>query len=390
MEATENNANADCLSATDKLTESANACFGHVSAYLSAELAGTSEDLDLLEKINLSAKNNIEGLSTEMLDVVALASKIQQSYNEIEMYLAQTDMVLTQVLRCAASSCRIFQIQQKKKTNKWSCKVCGERQSVIQVYYESTVSAECREMVQKMNMMQGELAKSLQNVEAKAPDIVKHKPVNQNKNTFDISSKKSIWDKYASLREDSDNEIGPGELLCSKRQLAIDTFFKPKRMKYKFDIYDTIDLDKQSTKGNIEDKPPATDAPFNDKILFLGNKSAVVKDSIDKKFSYVKPPDKDIQPVISKADQVGGNQSNIPAFSLDYSSDESMIPPSAKPSATAVFNKSIENNRSKTKKTSDKATKNHNLQLTLEQNVVNIQKHSIWSKYANCSGSSSE
>ncbi|XP_014343540.1 MRN complex-interacting protein isoform X2 [Latimeria chalumnae] len=59
-----------------------------------------------------------------------------------------------QVLRCF--SCKTFQVHQVKKCKKWSCKVCGEKQSLIKVYSQGT-GADCRRHVQKLNMVQGQM-----------------------------------------------------------------------------------------------------------------------------------------------------------------------------------------------------------------------------------------
>ncbi|XP_026877787.2 MRN complex-interacting protein [Electrophorus electricus] len=58
------------------------------------------------------------------------------------------------VLRCF--SCQIFQVQQVKKSKKWSCKMCGEKQSLIKEYGRGT-GADCRRHVQKLNLLRGEL-----------------------------------------------------------------------------------------------------------------------------------------------------------------------------------------------------------------------------------------
>ena len=44
---------------------------------------------------------------------------------------------------------------QVKKTNKWVCKVCNAKQSVIKVYGKGN-AADCRKHVQTLNMMRGE------------------------------------------------------------------------------------------------------------------------------------------------------------------------------------------------------------------------------------------
>uniref|UniRef100_A0A3B1KK18 MRN complex interacting protein n=1 Tax=Astyanax mexicanus TaxID=7994 RepID=A0A3B1KK18_ASTMX len=59
-----------------------------------------------------------------------------------------------QVLRCF--SCQTFQVQQVKKSKKWTCKMCGEKQSLIKEYGRGT-GADCRRHVQKLNSLRGDL-----------------------------------------------------------------------------------------------------------------------------------------------------------------------------------------------------------------------------------------
>ncbi|TST60385.1 MRN complex-interacting protein [Bagarius yarrelli] len=82
------------------------------------------------------------------------------------------------VLRCF--SCKTFQVQQVKKSKKWSCRMCGEKQSLIKVsvyriqfvvefvyFFDSVIvslqeygrgtGADCRRHVQKLNALRGEL-----------------------------------------------------------------------------------------------------------------------------------------------------------------------------------------------------------------------------------------
>ncbi|KAK2179940.1 hypothetical protein NP493_466g05009 [Ridgeia piscesae] len=54
------------------------------------------------------------------------------------------------VLRCY--SCKTFQVHQVKKATRWSCKLCGGKQSVKNVYGEGS-GADCRRHVQKLNML---------------------------------------------------------------------------------------------------------------------------------------------------------------------------------------------------------------------------------------------
>uniref|UniRef100_T1JCR3 MRN complex-interacting protein N-terminal domain-containing protein n=1 Tax=Strigamia maritima TaxID=126957 RepID=T1JCR3_STRMM len=61
-----------------------------------------------------------------------------------------------QVVRCCA--CSAFQVEIKKKSLKWQCKLCNKKQELKKVYGEST-SAECRRQVQKLNMQRGDVDK---------------------------------------------------------------------------------------------------------------------------------------------------------------------------------------------------------------------------------------
>lgn len=62
-----------------------------------------------------------------------------------------------QILRCYA--CEVFNVDIVKKfSNKWSCKMCGEKQSVKHVYGTSSSASECREYVQHLNQQRGSKA----------------------------------------------------------------------------------------------------------------------------------------------------------------------------------------------------------------------------------------
>ncbi|XP_049730505.1 MRN complex-interacting protein isoform X1 [Elephas maximus indicus] len=62
------------------------------------------------------------------------------------------------VLRCC--SCRLFQAHQMKKSLKWTCKACGEKQSFLRAYGEGS-GADCRRHVQKLNLLQGQVSEML-------------------------------------------------------------------------------------------------------------------------------------------------------------------------------------------------------------------------------------
>ncbi|XP_055016130.1 MRN complex-interacting protein isoform X2 [Boleophthalmus pectinirostris] len=104
------------------------------------------------------------------------------------------------VLRCF--SCEVFQVQQVKKVNKWSCKVCGQKQSVLKEFGRGS-GADCRRHVQKLNAARGAKledeaerraqtdAQALWNDETELDEDeqLSHKPV-------------SRWDKYLSAPQE--------------------------------------------------------------------------------------------------------------------------------------------------------------------------------------------
>ncbi|XP_026199158.1 MRN complex-interacting protein isoform X2 [Anabas testudineus] len=56
------------------------------------------------------------------------------------------------VVRCF--KCQSFQVQQVKKATRWSCKLCGEKQSLLKEFGRGS-GADCRRHVQKLNAMRG-------------------------------------------------------------------------------------------------------------------------------------------------------------------------------------------------------------------------------------------
>ncbi|XP_039668526.1 MRN complex-interacting protein isoform X2 [Perca fluviatilis] len=63
------------------------------------------------------------------------------------------------VVRCF--SCQSFQVHQVKKVNRWSCKLCGEKQSLKKEFGRGS-GADCRRHVQKLNAMRGAVMEKLE------------------------------------------------------------------------------------------------------------------------------------------------------------------------------------------------------------------------------------
>ncbi|KFM60606.1 hypothetical protein X975_15856, partial [Stegodyphus mimosarum] len=58
-----------------------------------------------------------------------------------------------QVLSCF--NCEMFQVHQVKKSKKWSCKICNEKQSLKKVFGIGS-ARDCRSLVQQLNLSKGE------------------------------------------------------------------------------------------------------------------------------------------------------------------------------------------------------------------------------------------
>ncbi|KAM6055863.1 MRN complex-interacting protein isoform 2-T2 [Theristicus caerulescens] len=118
-------------------------------------------------------------------------------------------------LRCC--SCRLFQA---KRSGKWSCSVCGQRQAVQKVYGQGS-GLDCRHHVQKLNLLQGEAEEAIgwtswcieesvndsKNVAARCEDSSV-----QQEGRAEVSR----WSKY--LDKDSEDEEGGEEEAGTERQ----------------------------------------------------------------------------------------------------------------------------------------------------------------------------
>ncbi|XP_069387323.1 MRN complex-interacting protein isoform X2 [Paralichthys olivaceus] len=99
------------------------------------------------------------------------------------------------VVRCF--SCEKFQVQQVKKATRWTCKICGEKQSLLKEVGRGS-GADCRRHVQKLNAMVGamlEEQESLWDAEEENDDQV---TVTQ--------SQVSRWSKYLDTPEEAELE----------------------------------------------------------------------------------------------------------------------------------------------------------------------------------------
>jgi hypothetical protein len=104
-------------------------------------------------------------------------------------------------------NCSMYQVDiNKKSTNKWLCKLCGSKQTLKQVFYESDSAKDCRERVKQLNSLNGERQMQQQNA-----NLARH--LNQtdyneqennyysNQTTTDNNKVVSKWAKYLTKKE---------------------------------------------------------------------------------------------------------------------------------------------------------------------------------------------
>ncbi|XP_075622637.1 MRN complex-interacting protein isoform X2 [Balearica regulorum gibbericeps] len=129
------------------------------------------------------------------------------------------------VLRCC--SCRLFQA---KRSGKWSCSVCGQRQAVQKVYGQGS-GLDCRHHVQKLNLLQGEAEEAI----GRTPRCVEES-VTDSKNIAaqredslvqqEGREEVSRWSKYldedSEDQEDGEEAVTERQQFCSQRKNAVE------------------------------------------------------------------------------------------------------------------------------------------------------------------------
>uniref|UniRef100_A0A8C1MLI7 MRN complex interacting protein n=1 Tax=Cyprinus carpio TaxID=7962 RepID=A0A8C1MLI7_CYPCA len=113
------------------------------------------------------------------------------------------------VLRCF--SCQTFQVQQVKKSKKWTCKVCGEKQSLMKEFGRGA-AADCRRQVQKLNALRGQMLEvnSEQLLSQRDPDENYenedfHESLDHNPKSEQEVAHVSRWSKYTDQTAEGPN-----------------------------------------------------------------------------------------------------------------------------------------------------------------------------------------
>uniref|UniRef100_A0A2K6P9E2 MRN complex interacting protein n=1 Tax=Rhinopithecus roxellana TaxID=61622 RepID=A0A2K6P9E2_RHIRO len=107
-----------------------------------------------------------------------------------------------------------------KKSVKWTCKACGEKQSFLRAYGEGS-GADCRRHVQKLNLLQGQVSelplRSLEEtVSAGEEENVGHQQAGNVKQQEKSQPSESHWLKY--LEKDSQELELEGRGVCFSKQ----------------------------------------------------------------------------------------------------------------------------------------------------------------------------
>lgn len=113
------------------------------------------------------------------------------------------------VVCCFNQSCGLFQTIQKPKSNKWICRVCQSKQSVIKSYAISYKASDLRPIVQKYNLQKGQ-AKELQ-LDSNSSSTFENLIINDSKNeeSFEeneeiknMEKKTSKWDQFVDIQDE--------------------------------------------------------------------------------------------------------------------------------------------------------------------------------------------
>ncbi|XP_061644552.1 MRN complex-interacting protein isoform X2 [Phyllopteryx taeniolatus] len=110
------------------------------------------------------------------------------------------------VVKCFRCDC--FQVQQVKKVKKWTCKVCGEKQSLLKEFAGGS-GADCGRHVRRLNAGRGAASE-----EAAARSLRKRQEEQTGSGDRRHQQQVSRWSKYVDPPEDDDNEDILKDVCC--------------------------------------------------------------------------------------------------------------------------------------------------------------------------------
>ncbi|XP_076025860.1 MRN complex-interacting protein [Genypterus blacodes] len=139
------------------------------------------------------------------------------------------------VLRCF--SCHTFQVQQVKKVKRWSCKLCGHKQSLLKEFGRGS-GADCRRHVQKLNATRGSMLEEQEQTawslwEQKSEASVKEDEAEWKEVDEVGSTQVSRWTKYLATpqEEESEEEEEPERNFLMDRQQLHSNYSRDRKRK---------------------------------------------------------------------------------------------------------------------------------------------------------------
>jgi len=76
-------------------------------------------------------------------------------------------------VQCFKPNCHLFQVVQRRKDNKWQCRVCQEKQSILKTYAISYKASDIRGVVQRYNMLREKENDDIVPIEEPPTDTIK-------------------------------------------------------------------------------------------------------------------------------------------------------------------------------------------------------------------------
>ncbi|XP_051810181.1 MRN complex-interacting protein [Acanthochromis polyacanthus] len=182
------------------------------------------------------------------------------------------------VIRCF--SCQSFQVQQVKKANKWSCKLCGEKQSLLKEYGRGS-GADCRRHVQKLNAMRGAMMEEQEgNTWSLWEQQVEAEEQKQGEDQV-TQTQVSRWTKYLDTPKEAEEEEPEWNVLMDRHQLHGNNMTdrdysvsKRKRMEKTDSQEDSCSPHQPTYPKRKPGRPSTTNSPPSQKVTSLPSVSS--------------------------------------------------------------------------------------------------------------------
>ncbi|XP_020221978.1 MRN complex-interacting protein isoform X2 [Cajanus cajan] len=119
--------------------------------------------------------------------------------------MSSSSTTLFIALQC--SQCSTMQVKQKKKSsNKWSCAICNQKQSVRRVFAQGLMAKDLRKFVQDFNMSR----KSFDDGDSPLAGTLDPPPEHHH-GEVDRKQKRSDWSAYLDREEQQQDHIDDGD-----------------------------------------------------------------------------------------------------------------------------------------------------------------------------------